>query len=116
MATIGTMFPSKYLRAEDLPENGYSSLTIIAVQEEEMQLDPKKTATKKWVIYFEDLEKGLVLNKTNAVTIAKLYGEETSHWTGDRVGLVVREVEFSGKVVPAIRVVPPRKEAKSDVF
>ncbi len=55
-------------------------------------------------MFFRGKQKRLVLNKTNAKTIAGLYGDDTEGWIGKRITLVVREVEFEGSIVLAIRV------------
>jgi hypothetical protein len=59
-------------------------------------------------VYFAELSKALVLNVTNAKTLARAFGEHTDDWTGKVVDLMVREVEFSGKIVPAIRIAIPK--------
>ena len=41
----------------------------------------------------------MVLNKTNANTIAKMHGEETDDWAGKRIILCAREVEFQGTMM-----------------
>ena len=48
--------------------------------------------------------KKMVLNKTNAATIAKLYGEETDEWLGKRIILCSKDTEFQGEMVLALRV------------
>ena len=59
----------------------------------------------KWVLYFEEMEKGFVLNKTNGVVICEMYGEEMDGWVGKKISLYEKDdVEFGGKLVSAIRV------------
>ncbi len=100
---INEAFPSKYLKAGDLPDEGSQSFTIEKVSFEEIGLGRDKE--KKPVIYFDEIHKGLVLNKTNARTIAKaLDSEEFNQWTGKVVSLYRAEVEFQGEMVEAIRV------------
>ncbi len=96
-------FPSKYLSANaDIPEEGDLVLTIKHVEIETVGQGAK--AAEKPVLYFNEVGKGLVLNKTNAGTIGKLYGAETDAWTGKPVALFSTEVPFEGKQVLAIRV------------
>ncbi len=98
--TIDEMFPSKYLRAADLPRKGMT-LTIDAVEPEKLGNDDK------WVLYFVgDEERGLVLNKTNALTIADAYGKNTAEWTAQKIHLRKEKVAFQGGRVDAIRVAP----------
>jgi hypothetical protein len=56
------------------------------------------------VIYFNNAQKGLVLNKTNASRIAAVLGDDTNNWLGKEVMLDVETVPFRGEAVPAIRV------------
>jgi len=98
--TIDEMFPSKYLRAVDLPLKGMT-LTIDAVEQEQLGNDDK------WVLYFTGGEKrGLVLNKTNALTISDGFGKKVADWSGQKIHLRKEKVPFQGGRVDAIRVSP----------
>ena len=98
---INDAFPSKYLKASDLPEEGSQEFTIEKIQIEEIG----RNKEKKPVIYFEEDHKGLVCNKTNARTIAKVLGtEEFEDWTGKSISLYRAEVDFQGEMVESIRV------------
>lgn len=105
------LFPTKYLGSHDL--NGKDTvLTIRRVIVEEIETERGKE--KKPVVYFEETaalaaktqaeEKRLVLNRTNAKTIAAIYGNELDAWTGKRVQLFSTEVTAFGKTVDAIRI------------
>lgn len=94
---INDTFGSKYLKAADIEEDVV--VTIAGVQIEKVgQTDEKP------VLYTNEFERGLVLNKTNSQTIAQLYGNETDDWTGKAISLTVMPVTFEGKTVDAIRV------------
>ena len=98
---IDTAFPSKYLRAADLPEEGTQSFTIEDVKIEEVG----KEKQKKPVIYFEDGSHPFIANKTNCNTIAKLTGSrDTDDWKGKTVRLYRAEVPFGDEMVESIRV------------
>jgi hypothetical protein len=101
MPNIDQMFPSKYLKAGDCEEADLI-LTIANVKFEELGQGDK--AETKPVIYFDEAEKGLVLNKTNATTIAELHGRTTEQWIGKRIAIYATEVEMGGKVSMGIRV------------
>lgn len=90
-------FPSKYLKADDL-RGREVRVTISRVEREKMGDDFKP------VVYFNGKEKGVVLNKTNAFTIANAYGDETNDWFGNDVILFSVMTEYGGKTTPAIRV------------
>lgn len=94
---VDQMFPSKYLRAADLPRRGMT-LTIDAIEQEQIGDDDK------YVLYFLGEERGLALNKTNALAIADGYGKDTEEWSGRKIHLRKEKVQFQGGRVDAIRV------------
>lgn len=98
---IYQLFPSDYLRAADLNNRPFT-LTIERFAVEEMGQPPEE----KPVVYFEHADKGLVLNKTNAMAIASLYGPETDAWVGKRITIYPTQVQAFGKMQDAIRVKP----------
>jgi hypothetical protein len=108
MPKTSEMYPSKWLRSADC-EDGDLVLTIADIKQE--RIGQGSQADDKWVLSFEEEEKGLVLNKTNTNTIAKLYGDDTDDWIGKQVTLFATEVQFQGDMVEAIRVrsKPPRQ-------
>jgi hypothetical protein len=101
MPSINELFPSKWLKAADIPPAGVT-LTVAGLQMEEIEAG--KTLP---VIHFQGHSKGLVLNKTNGLMIAHLHGEDYSTWGGKALHLVSEPVSFQGKVVDSIRVKPP---------
>lgn len=104
---INEAYPSNYLKASDL--KGRDVKVIIGrIIMEEVGGDHKP------IVYFQGKEKGLVLNKTNAMNIAALYGPETDGWHGNPVVLYSAWVDFQGRSVEAIRVRPsmPQQEVR----
>jgi hypothetical protein len=61
---------------------------------------------KRLVLAFSDNDRPLVLNKTNANSLAELYGPETSEWEGKAIKLVPSTTSFQGKMVKCIRISP----------
>lgn len=103
---INESFPSKYLKASDVPEEG---LTVVIVRVGQEEIGKDKDIRP--VLYFDGEEKGIVLNKTNATNISKLYGYETEDWTGKKVQLGTAWVDFQGQSVEAIRIYPPKRSS-----
>ena len=104
---INEAFPNRYLKASDL--NGRNvTVTIKSAEFEEIGFAKER----KLVLGFANSDKLMVCNKTNARDIAKLlHSEETSDWTGKRITLCAREVEFQGTMTPALRVLSQKPEA-----
>ena len=98
---INNAFPSDYLKASDLMGK---NVTVTISKVEMKTIGQGAQMDTKPVISFVGKDKGLVCNKTNATTIAKLYGPDTDQWTGKSIILTSREVEFQGESVLAIRV------------
>jgi hypothetical protein len=98
---INTLFPSRYLKVGDFSTP--KTLTIGPVIKEKMR-DSDGVETEKPVLYFVEFSKGLVLNRTNGDTLAKLFGDESDDWKGKRVSLISVKVSAFGKVTDALRV------------
>jgi len=99
MTSISKLFPSRFLKAADL--NGRTvKVTIKKVEVEEIgqDKDPKP------VIYFDGVERGLVMNKTNGVAIAEIHGDPIDGWTGKEIEIFSMQVPYQGQNVAAIRV------------
>lgn len=100
-------FPTGFIDESDLPNDVV--VTIKAVGLEDLQLPGTSATEKKLVMSFEGAKKKLVVNKTNAQRIAKLYGGQTEDWIGKQITLYFDpEVKFGKQVVGGVRV---RKEA-----
>lgn len=68
--------------------------------------------SKKPLIYFHGAKKALAANKTNAKTIASMYGPRTENWIDKPITLYATETEMNGEVVPCIRVRPGAPDPK----
>jgi hypothetical protein len=98
---ISQLFPSKYVKACDL--NGKTvTLTIAKLVIEELGHGAEKE--RKPVLYFQKATKGLVLNRTNAKTIAGLYGDESDDWLGKRISIYPTRIRAFGAMQDTIRV------------
>ena len=67
----------------------------------------------RWCLEFDELDKPLVLNSTNAQIIASvIHSDETDSWKGHKIVLYDDpNVSFGGKLVGGIRVRAPRPQA-----
>lgn len=92
---------SEFLRAEDIGTNFWTA-TISNVDMKNFD-----DGSRKLFILFNELDKGLVLNKTNADTVGELYGRNTDNWLGKQVMLFTMPVDYQGKKVQAIRLRAP---------
>lgn len=98
MPKISDRFQSSYLKTDDVDRKGLE-LTITDVTEEEIV-----RGEEKLVLYFEELDKGLPLNKTNATTLAEDLGDDTDDWRGAKVLLRREKTIYQGKKLDCLRV------------
>lgn len=104
---INEAFPSKYIKSADL-QGRVAKLKIGSIGYEQIGND------NKLVMYFQGKEKGMVLNKTNARTIADQFGDDTDNWTGADIEVFSMKVDMQGRMVDGLRVrvpPPPRQAA-----
>ena len=108
MPRVSESFPSKTLSAADIEEEDVV-ITIADVYEK--QYDDGT----KYIIESREA-KDFVCNKTNANTIARIYGDDTDDWIGKRITLFATEVQSQKGMVLAIRVRsrPPRPKAEPE--
>ena len=99
MTNINNYFPQgDYIKADTL-QGREIALTIAGV--EQVQYQDGTTAP---ALSFQNTDKKLGLNKTNAMRIAELHGEETESWIGKQITIMPDKTEFQGKIVDCVRV------------
>ena len=80
---VELMFPSKYLKAADFKGKDVT-LTIKSVQMDE--LESKRGKEWKYIVHFEETDKMLVMNVTNARSIAKALNQSSAKkWAGSKM-------------------------------
>lgn len=104
MADFRSMYDRDYIYAFDL--GGRDVTARIARVEAGTLTGSGGRKTKKPVVYFEGKEKGLALCKTNAKTIAALYGNDTDKWVGRSITLFPTTTQFGSETVDCIRIRP----------
>lgn len=99
---INDLFPSKWLKKEDVSQPRV--VTINRIGREEMNDDGGKKM-KAIVVFMEPDVKPMILNKGNGEAIAELYGSDTDAWTGKKIEIYVDpNVMMSGKRVGGLRI------------
>jgi hypothetical protein len=91
MPNIDSEFPSQWLKAADFDEDG-TVVTVESYRREEIKNREGKMEQKP-VLYFRGYDKGLILNKTNATKLTKLFqsantddwSEARDRWQRDRI-------------------------------
>ena len=101
---IKTAFPSNYISAEDLQGQDVP-VQIAECRMEAIKQDAGPDKDKP-VLYFHGHQRGLVLNVTNALAVASLYGDETDAWGRQWITLYPTQCQFGNRMVDCIRVRP----------
>lgn len=93
---------SEFIKAEDIGNN-FWTLTIKAH-------DVKKftDGSSKIFLTFNEWDKGLVLNVTNARAIAELYGNNPNAWVNQQIMLFTVMTTYEGQNKPGVRVRAPQ--------
>lgn len=101
---IDELYPSRWLKASDVTRPVLATIKSVSVEE-------VGDAEDKPVLHFQGDVKAMVLNRTNSITIAALYGDDTDHWIGKQLVLFSTKVQFQSRLVDAIRVRAPKQQA-----
>jgi hypothetical protein len=99
------VFPSKYVRASDLPQPRVVTISNAAM--EPMKNDGKDV--DKLVLTFRERIKPLVVNLTIFEAIEQLYGGETNDWVGKKIELHADRCRFGSKMVDCVRCREPQQ-------
>jgi hypothetical protein len=109
MVRVNEMILSKFLRKEDLDDE--LVVTIKTVRREDM---PGDAGEQRWVLFFRELPRGLVLNTTTIRVLEKAYGQDSEDWSGKKVTLYVDpNVSFKGQIVGGLRLRPFKRPPPS---
>ena len=104
------VFPSRWLKAEDLEQDTTVTIRQVKLEKFEQQGKPDE---QKPAAYFDELDKALILNKTNWKTLVEITGEdESDNWTKTRITLTIVDVDAFGDIVHAIRIKKPEVDHK----
>lgn len=103
MPHISTMMPSSFLKKEDFPQQ--TLLTIRRFTHENVAPNGQPEE-RKWIMHFDEFERGLVMNPTNLQLAAVALGSEnTDDWIGKQiVAYNDPNVSFGGKLTGGIRL------------
>lgn len=109
MAKIGEVFPSKFLKVDDLKGRSVA-LTIKDVKLEE------SFGSTKPVLYFHGTEKAFTVNSTNARIITQLLtDDETDNWVGAKVTLTPVMRKIAGELKKVVDVTDARFDEAAQV-
>jgi hypothetical protein len=111
---VDLLFPGKYVKAADLQGRD----VVVVIEEIEPRHELMMAGSKKDykpAVKLRGKEKLWVLNKTNAKTIAGMYGNEVLGWIGKAITLFPTTTQAAGREHECIRVRPavPKQSSSS---
>jgi hypothetical protein len=100
---LNTMFPRKYATGADL--NGQTvNVTIESLSVEKLSPHPGQPPMDRFVLYFKNAQKGVILSRTLAEQIASiLQSDDTDEWINRTISLYPQQMNVAGKSRIAIR-------------
>ena len=114
------MIVSKFLRKEDFDEDMVATVRGVKLE------DVGNQGEQRWVLYFREMQKGMVLNVTTIRVLEGAYGDDSDGWIGKRVMIYVDpNVSFQGRVIGGLRLrcaegeatgLAPAPSAQADEF
>lgn len=114
---VDLLYPSRYLKAGDLRGKDVT-VTIKDIEPRHELSRQDNTKEAKPVVLFVESDKLFVMNKTNAKTIAALYGSEVLNWRGKRITFYAAKVNAFGKEHECLRIrdrkPPPKKQTDEE--
>lgn len=99
------MVQSKFLKKEDFPQPEVLTIRSIAIEE-------VGKGDTRWVLYFNEKTKAVVLNITKIRQLEAGFGDETDHWVGKKIKVSHDPTVMMGQqVVGGIKFTLPSKTA-----
>lgn len=95
------LYPTEFLSACDL--KGDTDVTIESIGMETLTCVGGRKEDRV-VLKFNKAKKRMVLNKTNATTIAKKFGSETDAWKGKTITVFPTTTKFGNETVECVRI------------
>lgn len=101
---VKDLISGKYLSARDMVGQRVLA-TLETCHIEEFENKHTGGTDARPVVYFSDLDQGMVLNKTNLKVLAREFGDETDAWRGKRVLVTTHKVKTpAGAEVDGLRI------------
>jgi hypothetical protein len=105
MAKLSELMPGRFFKAEDVKTP--RTVTISSIDRGNIAKEDEK-ADVKTVMYFEEDERGCVLNRERAADLEEVLGtDDTDEMIGKKITLTVGSTLFKGKKTPCVKIVKP---------
>ena len=96
---ISELYPRRFARGSDL--KGPATVTIKDITQEE--LHPAGRPVKKFVLWFTETPRGVILSRPLALQLANVLGDDTAIWKDQKITLYPEPMNVAGRPCVAIR-------------
>lgn len=111
--SISKMYPGRFLEAADLAGK---TITVKIESIKGDQLETDKGKKRAYFLNFVGKKKALLLNKTNALFLGAMFGDNPNAWEGKRIAIYPTKTSFGPDTVDCIRVFGSPDLAEDKVF
>ena len=99
---IDELMPSKYLKTSDVGEG--KVVTVKSLKKANVAREDQ-TPEYKFIVFYEEFDKGMVLNKTNIKRMGKYLGDDTDDWIGGQVEVYTDDnIQYGTDIVSGLRI------------
>lgn len=107
MPNVRDMIVSKYLSKNDFPTPVIATIRGLSMEKFNVQRPGDRDSA--WILWFNELPKGLKLNTTNIKILEAGFGPESDAWVGKRVKVYNDPtIQMAGQVVGGVRLQTPQ--------
>ena len=96
---ISELYPRRFARGSDL--KGPATVTIKEITQKE--LHPAGRPVKKFVLWFTETPRGVILTRPLALQLAEILGDDTASWKDQKITLYSEPMNVAGRPCIAIR-------------
>lgn len=104
MVLVDEVYGGNYISAASLKSEKLVNKLLTISSAETMEIGQGEKSKTKIALSFKEIEKRLLLNKTNAAILSENFGNETDEWVGKKIKLNITKVNFQGSIVDGIGV------------
>ena len=98
--SVDSMFPSKFLRAVDIPARGVT----YKIEKVYKDVVSEESGVSKWMLKFVGESRPMTLNVTNGKTLGRLIGPDRRQWVGKKITLHAEDVMGPNGMTLGIRI------------
>jgi hypothetical protein len=102
-------YPSKYIKTADF--TGPATYTLHSLNIEEVGQEKERRP----IAYFKEINRGMVINRTNWDVLEDTFGPDTDRWIGQVVEVFPTTTSFGGRRVPCLRIRLPKAPIGQDL-